>query len=127
MNDALLAHLTYRSEDAGTLAPIAWPEGLAPTPAESVPLGHSALPVADVLVVTWTAAEWQALADVLTPGKRTTSWLRYTENWDQFERHLTWKSPAKESKCAAFRSRFSPAIGATDQISRPGRRGLLRW
>ena len=26
------------------------------------------LPRADVLVVTWTAAEWRALADVLTPG-----------------------------------------------------------
>ena len=47
-----------------------WPAGLAPTPAPITPPPdpNAALPQADYVVVTWTAAELAALADVLTPG-----------------------------------------------------------
>lgn len=100
MTDALLARLTYTAPDA-ELAPIPWPEGLAPAPINYDATPLTPLPRADVLVVTWTAAEWQALADVLTPGHPSTSWLRYAENWATFEPQLTWKSPAREANCLA--------------------------
>lgn len=102
MTDALLARLTYASSDAGKLAPIPWPAGLAPKPGQYNASPLTPLPKADVLVVTWTVAEGQALADVLTPGHQVTEWLRYTENWKSFEPHFTWKSPARESNCLAM-------------------------
>ena len=97
MSDLLLARLTY--EPRSDLTPIDWPKGLAPKPTspageEEEPLGH-----ADVLVVTWTSAEWMALADVLTPGIHKTNWFPYTNNWDKFEPHLTDRSPARDARC----------------------------
>jgi nucleoside phosphorylase len=80
--------------------PLPFPPELTPTVVLDTPVtAGDVLPHADVLVVTWTKAEWEALADVLTPGVETGSWGTYTENWDAFEPHLTWKSPAKEAKC----------------------------
>lgn len=99
-DDLLLERLTYRSGDAGKLSAIPWPEGLAPVPAASVVTSEdSPLPQADILVVTWTSAESQALADVLTPGRSVDDWLKYTEHYAEYEPRLTWKSPAKESRC----------------------------
>jgi nucleoside phosphorylase len=98
MTDALLARLTYEPEPE-PLSPIPWPEGLAP---RSIKLGAStedALPQADVLVVTWTAAELRALADVLTPDQPSTTWLRYRKNWPAYVPQLTYRSPAKEADC----------------------------
>lgn len=114
MTDALLDRLTFQSTDAGKLAPLPWPAGLAPKPGHYNATPLTALPKADVLVVTWTAAEWQALADVLTPGHPTTSWLRYAENWKSFEPHLTWKSPAKEANCLA--EYWPTTIGSTSVL-----------
>jgi nucleoside phosphorylase len=51
----------------------------------------------DVLVVTWTSAEWSALADVLSPGREKAKWQNYGRNWKQFEHHLTDRSPAKQA------------------------------
>ena len=50
--------------------PIPFPDGLAPTPAllAVAPDPAAALPHADVVVITWTIDEQDALADVLTPG-----------------------------------------------------------
>ena len=62
------------------LLPIEWPSGLEPTPVPLAvePATDDPLPRADVLVVTWTAAEWRALADVLTPGvDGPRRWYRY--------------------------------------------------
>ncbi len=70
------------------LQPIPWPKGLAPTPI-AAPRGIAAedpLPKADVLVVTWTAAEVRALADVLTPGVSSDQWLTYRHRFDSFYR-----------------------------------------
>lgn len=53
-----------------------------PVPNQKKPKPNSALPQADVLIVTWTVAEALALSDVLTPGKRShTDWFFYDHNW----------------------------------------------
>lgn len=82
---------------AKSLAPIPWPAGLAPVVMSSV-TSNGKLPAADVLVITWTAAEAMALADVLTPGIISKSWVYYKNNWDKFASQLTGRSPAKFSK-----------------------------
>lgn len=78
------------------LTPIPWPEGLAPV-ASPVSLGDGPLPPADVLVVTWTEAEAQALADVLTPGTPLTRWTPYVHNYDSFLPKLREGAPAREA------------------------------
>jgi nucleoside phosphorylase len=61
-----------------------WPEHWAPKPQElpREPAITDVLPRADYLVVTWTVAELEALADVLTPGVRRNSWYRYAHKFD---------------------------------------------
>lgn len=61
--------------------PQPWPEG--ETPGLNAPL-----PRADVLVVTWTVAELEALADVLTPGFPRNSWARYARRFEEHYRPL---------------------------------------
>jgi nucleoside phosphorylase len=64
---------------------IPFPEGLAPLPQPIVPAPAPGdpLPPADVLVVTWTVAEVNALADVLTPGQGRNSWYRYDRGFQE--------------------------------------------
>jgi hypothetical protein len=64
---------------------IPFPQGLAPIPQAPDPnIDTSApLPQADVLVVTWTTDENDALADVLTPGINRRIWNRYDRNFSQ--------------------------------------------
>ena len=52
--------------------PFAYPDGLAPVPRPlaTPPASDAPMPAADVLVVTWTAAEKMALADTFTRGGR---------------------------------------------------------
>lgn len=63
-----------------------WPAGAAPEPQPwpdgEIPSPTEALPEAEVLVVTWTVAEHDALADVLTPGFGRNTWARYARNFD---------------------------------------------
>ncbi len=97
-NDLLLERITYRVPHEAP-APVPWPDGLAP---RGVPYGRAAdqpLPPADVVVVTWTVAEGQALADVLTPGLPSTSWKPYARRWKSYETQLTGRSPAREAAC----------------------------
>lgn len=102
MSDLLLDRITASSGLAGSVGHIDFPEGFAPTPVEDLkPAVGTAMPTADVLVITYTTAEREALADVLTPGVQRTSWVPYTKNWFQFETQLTGRSPARESKCLA--------------------------
>jgi hypothetical protein len=56
-----------------------WPSGLSPRPQPLAqePEPDDPLPRADVLVVTWTVAEVEALADTLTPGFSRNNWYRY--------------------------------------------------
>jgi nucleoside phosphorylase len=81
------------------LNPLPFPEGWVPTPVTKTAKPTDALPEVDILVVTWTKAEWEALADVLTPGAETGAWQHYTRSWAAYVEHLTWKSPAKEANC----------------------------
>ncbi len=62
-----------------------WPARLAPKPIflDEEPSPLAALPAADVLVVTWTVAELDALADVLTPGVRRNGWYRYARGFER--------------------------------------------
>jgi nucleoside phosphorylase len=94
-DDPVLDRITYVASPE-PLAPIQWPKGLAPKLPAKAP---QELPRGDVLVVTWTAAEARALADVLTPGHASRAWQRYTDEWTRYEHQLTWRSPAKFSKC----------------------------
>jgi nucleoside phosphorylase len=89
------------------LAPIPWPSGLAPIhDAAPLPAPDDPLPPVDVLVVTWTVAESQALADVLTPGHDTTQWQTYRHNFDStFKAQLRAGAPALESNCLGIYAR----------------------
>jgi len=51
-----------------------------------------------VMIVTWTAAEWQALRDVLGVGNDQ---FDYAHSFDTFAPELTEKSPAAAAKCLA--------------------------
>jgi len=82
------------------LAPIPWPQGLAPQTAipETPPDEEHALPKADVLVVTWTVAESRALADVLTPGLPVDKWATYRHRLESHYRPLLRRgAPALEA------------------------------
>jgi nucleoside phosphorylase len=100
LSDLLLDRILAEPEGV-EFSPIPWPEGLAPTRIKYSASPDTPLPKADVLVVTWTSAEWQSLAAVLTPGVEKQNWLPYAEHWSEYESQLTWKSPAKEAKCMA--------------------------
>jgi nucleoside phosphorylase len=81
------------------LAPIPWPEGLAPAaqPPDPDRNAEDPLPPADALVVTWTVAEAEALADVLTPGQPRTAWLPYTHNYaSKFVGKIRPGAPARQ-------------------------------
>ena len=75
-----------------------WPAGLAPKPQELAdePDVADPLPRADVLVVTWTAAEMLALADTLTPGVNPrTRWYRYARNFEEYLPEIRGGAPAR--------------------------------
>jgi nucleoside phosphorylase len=97
---ALLARINF---DPGPqkMTPIPWPQGLAPTGAAAPASGG--LPAADVLVITWTAAEARTLGQVLTPGVESTSWTPYDTDFAAYLPQLTSESPAKdEHRLASF-------------------------
>jgi hypothetical protein len=77
---------------------LSWPAGLAPKPQElaTEPDVHDALPRADVLVITWTAAELLALADTLTPGVNPrTRWYRYERNFENYLPEIRGGAPSR--------------------------------
>lgn len=78
-----------------------WPAGTAPIPRTLVPepKPSTPLPEADVLVVTWTVAEVEALADVLTPGIGRNSWYRYTRRFrSHYQPLIRPGAPAQAAK-----------------------------
>jgi nucleoside phosphorylase len=95
IDDPVLDRITFVASPEA-MKPIPWPQDLEPRKPSELPQD---LPQADVLVVTWTAAEAHALADVLTPGLASRSWTRYTDGWSRYEHQLTARSPARFSKC----------------------------
>lgn len=101
LNDYALERIIYRAPHEA-LTPIPWPEGLAPCPAPYDRSADQPLPRADVVVVTWTVAEGQALADVLTPGLPSVSWKPYAHQWKAYEPQLTSRSPARQAGCLGY-------------------------
>src|SRR5262245_48565796 len=75
---------------------IPWPKGLAPkTGPKPGGNSNSALPQADVLVVTWTVDEGHALSRVLTPGKDSRNdYLSYTHNFATISSKMRKGCPA---------------------------------
>jgi len=77
-----------------------WPAGEAPDPqpwgAGEAPGPLDPLPEADVLVVTWTVAEHEAVADVLTPGHPRNTWARYARRYNEhYDALIRDRAPAK--------------------------------
>lgn len=92
----------------GGLAPI--PQPIAPAPAPG-----DALPAADVVVVTWTVAEVNALADVLTPGFGRNGWYRYDRDFE--ERYASRiRAGAPALKARRLGSYFPTRIGSTSVL-----------
>lgn len=77
---------------------LTWPTGLAPVPMPlaAAPDPGKALPRADYLVVTWTVAEVEALADTLTPGVRRDRWYNYDRNFKtQYQPNIRRGAPSQ--------------------------------
>lgn len=82
---------------ARTRLKIDFPDGLAPTPHPIVPdpSPDDPLPAADVVVITWTVDENNALADVLTPGYGRAAWHRYAKEFaTKYEPFIRGGAPA---------------------------------
>ncbi len=90
---------------------IPFPPELAPTPQPITPppAPDAPLPQADVVVITWTVDELDALCDVLTPKFRRVRWYRYTRNYDQYAPRIRPHAPARNAQRLA--SYFPTAIG----------------
>lgn len=91
---------------------IPFPPELAPRPQpiEPTPAPSDELPVADVVVITWTIAEQNALADVLTPGHGRGTWYRYDRFFeDHYAPLIRDGSPASRSR--RLGSYFSTRVG----------------
>jgi nucleoside phosphorylase len=90
------------------LAPV--PQPIAPPPAPSDPL-----PKADVVVITWTVAELNALADVLTPGFPRATWSRYDRGFaDRYAGKIRGGAPAQKARRLA--SYFTSRVGSTSVL-----------
>lgn len=98
--DALLERLMVAPETA-ELGDIPWPDGLKPEPTRPPKTISGTLPSVDVVILTYTQAERQAAADVLTPGIHHTDWADYTHDWADYESQLTGRSPARDERCMA--------------------------
>jgi nucleoside phosphorylase len=89
--------LAQPAERIAQLSPIPWDAGLAPAARllDPAPAPTDPLPVADVLVVTWTVAEAEALADVLTPGQPWAQWYPYAEGFADYLPMIRTGAPAR--------------------------------
>ena len=90
-----------------------WPAGLEPRPQELPvePDPGDPMPRADILVITWTAAEMLALADVLTPGVNPrTRWYRYDRLFDTYRPNIRKGAPAQNANRLA--SYYPTLIGS---------------
>jgi hypothetical protein len=79
------------------LAPV--PVAITPAPATDDPL-----PAADVVVVTWTVDEADALAHVLTPGVSRDRWYPYARDFEQYLPKIRKGAPARSAgRLASYR------------------------
>lgn len=89
--------------EAGLLADlgIQFPADLAPVPQpfKAVPSPGNSLPKADVVVITWTVAERDGMADVLSPGYPGKSWYRYNRRYAEFyDERIRPGAPSKKGQ-----------------------------
>ncbi len=93
-----------------------WPAGLEPRPVRHSPKPTTTapLPQADVLVVTYTAAESHALADVLAPGWDTARWHRYRNGWQALKKSVRDGAPSKVRDQAGLWA--ATRVGATSVV-----------
>jgi phosphorylase superfamily protein len=106
------------------LAPIPQPLPAIPDPSEE-------LPKADVVVITWTVDENDALADVLTPKFGRAKWYRYNHLFhDKYESQIRGHAPAIQAQ--RLGSYFPTKVGNLNvlcmkselHLNQDGKRGL---
>lgn len=84
------------------LAAIPWATNQKPDTYTALTFGvNDPLPQTEVVLVTWTAAEWEAMCDVLTGTTGIAMEREYAHNFTSFQPHLTPRSPARFAKCLA--------------------------
>lgn len=108
------------TEPAATLLAdlgLPWPAGLEPTPQPLAiePDPSDPLPRADVVAITWTVAEVEALADTLTPGFTRNNWYRYDRRFESHYRPLI-RPGAPAQKVRRLASYFPTRIGTTSVL-----------
>jgi len=59
------------------------PSAPRPSPIRKDHDENAPLPKCDAVIVTWTVAEAEALADVLTPGHSSRNWYFYKHRWEE--------------------------------------------
>ena len=107
-----VAALPLAEAQPAALPSIPFPAGLKPVPQPFNPRPASSdkLPEADVVVVTWTVAEHEALCDVLTPGFSRLTWVRYDRDFaTRYDGKIRAGAPAKKSR--SLGSYFVTKIG----------------
>jgi hypothetical protein len=80
---------------------IPFPTGTAPIPKPfpSAPAPGKKLPEADVVAITWTVAERNAMADGLSPGHAGPSWYRYNRGYvDFYDERIREGAPSKRGE-----------------------------
>jgi hypothetical protein len=92
---------------------IPFPDGLAPSPdpMPAVPDPTAPLPQADVVVITWTVDEQDALCDVFTPGFGRATWYRYARDFPAYALRIRPSAPA--SFAQRLGSYFPTSVGST--------------
>lgn len=96
---------------------IPFPDGLSPLPQpiSPAPAPGDPLPTADVLIVTWTVAEVNALADVLTPGQGRNAWYRYDRDFEaKYASKIRPGAPALKAR--RLGSYFPTRVGDTSVL-----------
>jgi hypothetical protein len=89
-----------------------FPDGLAPRPQPQNPRPglDAPLPRADVLAVTWTIDEQDAMCDVLTPGFARAAWYRYRRHFEERYRSRI-RDGAPAARAGRLGSWFPTEIG----------------
>jgi hypothetical protein len=94
-----------------------FPPNLAPVPKPLAPQPgvEAALPQADVLAITWTVDEQDAMCDVLTPGFTRKAWYRYRRDFESRYRSRI-RAGAPALKAGRLGSWFPIEIGTKKVI-----------
>lgn len=87
------------------------PQPLANAPDPNDPIGR-----ADVLVITWTVDEQNALCDVLTPSVSRNAWYRYRHNFEAQEFRGRIRPGAPSLQANRLGSYFRTKIGAKQVV-----------